>query len=192
MCEHACLWMCMWGTDTRKRVWMRVCCCCMCMYSRCRRWKRGMKKRKKETCAPLQWKYLTHGWLFIIANDSVVLSGSRKNITHWTREKIEMEYVSSYIFIHLLLCVVSGTWCGFKENTGNPHNATLNVPLEDRGVASEMKTLRQAKCHVSYLVLSVAGNRDDTEETDRRVLSSPTSNFTSYLTRGGEVGGKGK
>lgn len=42
-------------------------------------------KKKGGPCAPLQWKHLTHGWLFIIANYSVVLSGSRWSITHQVR-----------------------------------------------------------------------------------------------------------
>lgn len=122
MCEPACLWMC--AERQREKLCMFGC-RRQCMWLHKGRLK---KKRDEETCAPLQWKYLTHGWWFIIANDSVVLSGSHRSITHRAREEIEMKSVSSSIFIHLFFCLVLCTRCEFKENTVNPHNAvTMSI-----------------------------------------------------------------
>lgn len=125
MCEHACLRMrgerwrgesldaCLPAGDS-------VCGCIACVCTIKKGWRKRKTQRNEETRAPLQWKYLTHGWLFIVANDSVVLSGSCRSITHWTREKTEIESVSSCIFVHLFLCFVWYTCCEFKENTRNP------------------------------------------------------------------------
>lgn len=129
------------------------------------------EKTRGSTSASLQWNHLTHGWLFIIANDSVVLSGSRRSITHRVRHEIEMESVS-FLFIHLLswfvLCsqwklnhlhsvitlIAFGYYCSLLRCSPSLCRTGWDCCIGGKADGSE----------ASDAVIAV--NRDDTQEVD--------------------------
>lgn len=170
-----------------KRQNMRSCCMCMSM----REGKEGERKRKR-------WRLVLRSsesiWLMA---DCLLLQ-----MTLWSYQEaagslvIEPERSSRWgLSPPTCLCICCSLlfWAhgvSLKKIMGIP---TMQLSLrtnycEPRSAAPEMKTLRSAKCCVSYLMLLLLEMRDGTQEMDWRFLSSPTSNFTSYLRLGGEKG----